>query len=83
MRTVEEKYEWLKLQFQSHSLKMDGNRSFRFVNSVIGRFQGQTIDDIIEMAMDEMEQYFEELKQKSDRNETEQYQLDNYYKKLS
>ena len=82
MRTDKEKYEWLKHQFQSHSLKMDGRCSFRFVNSTLGRFQGQTIDDVIEMAMDEMEQYFEELKQKSDRNITEQFQLDNYYKDI-
>jgi hypothetical protein len=81
MRTIEEKYEWLKCQFQSHSLHMNGTCSFRFMNSTLNRFQGHTIDDVIEMAMDETEKYIEELKQKTNRNYTEQYQLDNYYKK--
>jgi hypothetical protein len=80
MRTVEEKYKWLITNFQSHSLHMDGTRGFRFMNYVIGRHVGRSVDEVIEKAMDAEEADIEELKQKSERNLTEQYVLDTWQK---
>ena len=76
MHTIEEKYQWLLANFQTHSLKMDGTKGFRFMSHVLGRFMGRSVDEVIEKAMDEHDAYIAELKAKSELNPIEQYILD-------
>jgi hypothetical protein len=80
MRTAEEKYKWLCANFQSHSLKMSGDASYRFMNHTICRHMGRTIDEVIEKSMDEEEAWIEELRKKPELNVTEQYVLDTWNK---